>query len=778
MYDDVNGNKQELPDNKFNPEGLSDDVLKRIIKATHIDDLNGALSNYGIKGNLKVGSNKDISWPNNYNFNFYHAKIKLMADIDLAGIDWIPIGFDFAVHDTSVRQDLDNKSSLNYTSVTHKQGSRRIFCGTFDGNGHTIYNLHNKRFAANVRDEVLQGKNRLYDNVQWMPSGLFGMIGAGATIRDLKLVDVDLYGYHTAGAIAGIAISEDDSDDNAIHIENCTVDGANIYLSPMLRGDNYNNGTSYGFDVELNTSRTYARGIYAGGIIGHMVSKSTASSITNCIVRNATIRAYRRVGGILGSISNSEQGDYNNDNYDITISNNTLSNVSIIVDKFQPYHRLFCDIQTGTGYPTTVWKNGYGWNPSQRSFGGLFVGGFDNDNSNKYYQKYKKYNDEVAPKNLYEVKLAEFSTNVDAFSIIRTSEIQGVSLSQLPMLSSLLTDTISLADNFYGKPSAKTKVVSHTVNPWMWGEYSNDKITYNIDLPINLPYDLSVDYDESGSNAGIYVESVILDGNKNPVGNRSVITAEDVQINGDCVMFVTSRDRKQFVDAFSTLGIGNQYKKPTIIRNVVLRGTPFAYTGLLIAPNENMSEVNLYNVAIYDVYQTIAKVENCDASKVDLLLNNCNLRGYTVPGSGWRSITFDHTTFEEGVYIKSVYGATGGNKEQAYTYKAEADAKFKHCYFKAPYVIDFNGKTLTFAPSDNDATKLCYATAQSSTNVPIDTTVKPEGETVEKVTKIRIISDVAGNPIVIYYYDNAATGYGHNGKKFTGKTYNATGAEI
>ena len=57
------------------------------------------------------------------NGNFEGAYFKLMADLDLAGIEWTPIG-------------QGSNSSFDYENA----GADR-FCGHFDGNGHVIYRL-------------------------------------------------------------------------------------------------------------------------------------------------------------------------------------------------------------------------------------------------------------------------------------------------------------------------------------------------------------------------------------------------------------------------------------------------------------------------------------------------------------------------------------------------------------------------------------------------------------------------------------------------------------
>ena len=200
-------------------------------------------------------------------------------------------------------------------------------------------------------------------------------------------------------------------------------------------------------------------------------------------------------------------------------------------------------------------------------------------------------------------------------------------------------------------------------------------------------------------------------------------------------MYVTARNRKQFNDKLSGLST-NAYKKPTIISNVVLRGAPnYAWAGLQIAPNENMSYVELDNVAIYDVHRTITLDETrtfwANANNVELKVNNSNLRGYTVPGEGWKGITYTKTTFEQGCTTGAELKAN-----EVMTCKVESKTTFDHCYFKAPYIINLAHTDVTFTDS--------YATSTNQNNIKIDLT----GKTGCKF--ITIESSSQGDPIVTY----------------------------
>lgn len=703
--------------NKYIEKPTDQTLLERILKATHQDH----------------NDNSKGEWPKNGNFHFCGkngpAHVKLMADIDLDDYDWIPIGWDVRVHDTSIG---DGK----YWDFNEKDGTQRAFCGTFDGNGHTISNLHNKTFTAKVHDKARQndnaaGKNGPYDNVQWMPSGFFGMVSGwrnggdwqtyatanddsntedpntkvDTKISNLRLFNVQIYGYHTGAGIAAIVNSKADK----VNITDCFVDGGTLTLSPMYRGDQ---------NVDSKKDRTFARGIYLGGIVGQYVSKN--GTITGCEVRNVTIRGYRQIGGIVGSVSNYEQylkdknnwpDDFKSSNLP-TIEKNKINNILIIADKFQPYDKIFNE------YSNNVWKNGFGWKEDQKSLANPFVGGTASE--------------EYTNNSAGNVQFAEFSTGATTTSTKRIATVGAVPLKEIPMLSSWFCDDITLTGNYYGETAVYIERNYHEFkNPW---NNTNPGIK-SVTTPFNLPYDLHIDYKKNDKKAAMYVESVTLDG-KGAIGGRSVITPTDLNKENCAVMYVTSRDWKQFYDKL-TGSKPTSYKKPTTINNVVLRGTPYAYTGMLLGPNQNMESVTLNKVAIYDVYQTLASYQedgfDLDNTTATLTVNKSNLRGYTVPGSAWKQITYDGTTFEEGTY-------TSHGKDER-TYKAEANTEFKNCYFKAPYIIDLSAitnETVTFTN--------CEASSTSTINKTIDENYKMKYEGVKYI----VIGSEKGEPTITY----------------------------
>ncbi len=118
---------------------------------------------------------------------FKNVTIKLMGDIDLNNIAWSDIGYD------------DRKD----------QFEARAFAGTFDGNGHTIYNL-------NVSSKC--------EDADRATAGLFNTVATGATIKNVTIKNATIHSTHYAGGIVGYSYWGGDSE-NPVTIENCTVDG-------------------------------------------------------------------------------------------------------------------------------------------------------------------------------------------------------------------------------------------------------------------------------------------------------------------------------------------------------------------------------------------------------------------------------------------------------------------------------------------------------------------------------------------------------------------------
>lgn len=742
---------------------------------------------------IKVMPNDQGNWPQFNNFPFYGVKVKLMADINLSGIEWIPIGFDCVNWDTTLGDIRDDKfkpytntenpineqpNVINYSTFASgtqsfsqagemNLGNRRVFCGTFDGNGHTIYNLTTKKFGANVHESAFQhyeGKTSQggpYDCVQWFAYGFFGVVGPNAVIKDLRIQNVDIQGNNAVAAIVG----QVNSLGFPAKIQNCVVDGGVIDAVPLYRGDHHS---------DTMWARTGARGCYIGGIVGQFVAKDNGSDraeVSGCEVRNLTIQGYRRMGGIIGAIA--DQGTSTMDSpfvqLDIKVEDNGIRNSLLIVNQYRQFTSFF-DYMNADG---KTWQNGWGWG----SGGGYvpmtdkIVGGYYSENeysavesssnldafnygnyhtATSYNTKNAYYNYVNSRNSVSNLQYCELSVQPDApnsttggnaglTATKRKSVIKDIPLKHIPMFTSLFTDEVTLQNNYYGDSNLHT--IIKFGNRFIFYDYQT--ASYKFSLPISFPNGHEVNFDKNSPKTGMYVESVTMNGAEAP-GGRSVITPNGVDGTNACVMYITARDRVQFMREKKTNSsdgtkvnpvlattdkVEQFYRKPTVVKNVVLRGSPYAWAGIILAPNENMQKVEFDNVTIYDVYKTLSQEEEAttigkntiqnytywypytnekgDPSstdtqnrvKIDLKASNCNFRGYTVPGKGWNLVTYDNTTFEAGsetrysyLTMKDENGNDSDNRNEFRTCKVEANTEFKNCKFKAPFYIDMSSK--------------------------------------------------------------------------------------
>ncbi len=190
---------------------------------------------------------------------------QLAADIDLAGVEWQPVG--------------------DYLTP---------FEGVLDGDGHTISNL---TLALDGQDMV----------------GLFGRIGVGGQVENLMLENVNVSGQDNVGALAGM---------NGGSIEYCSLSGDNTISGRKavggLVGDNWTGrieGCVADADVTANTkggvlagdssdSKAIASSAAFGSVtgsqlVGGITGSSAYSSVTSCY---AVVQVNGQGGGAVGEV--------------------------------------------------------------------------------------------------------------------------------------------------------------------------------------------------------------------------------------------------------------------------------------------------------------------------------------------------------------------------------------------------------------------------------------------------------------------------------------------
>ena len=181
-------------------------TASRVLEAPGYEVVDGTYIVYTAKG-LQAWAEAVKSTPS--------TSCTLAADITLTG-EWTPIGIDF-----------DNQ-----------------YTGTFDGGNYTITGL------------TMTGSDEY--------AGLFGYIGSGGTVKNVKLEDVQIESDNQYGCVGGVAGNSDGN------IENCSVSGS------------------------VSSRCT------AGGVVGQQFG----GSITLC-GSSATVKGTGEVGGVAGKTDNS-----------------------------------------------------------------------------------------------------------------------------------------------------------------------------------------------------------------------------------------------------------------------------------------------------------------------------------------------------------------------------------------------------------------------------------------------------------------------------------------
>ena len=235
----------------------------------------------------------------------YKGKVvKLAVDLDLQDEEWTPIG---------------TKSNS--------------FQGTFDGQNYTISNLK-------INDDELSN------------AGLFGY-AKNAKINNIKIENVDIHAYSNVGAVVGTLYTGSAS--------NCHVYGnINLIADYAYAAGIVSNGYVKVSDCSVIADGmgiiTVGEKTMAGGITGWLGEGN--NGVFNCIVKNLEITAWTSVGAITGLVHYNNTingctvdnvkltktrvngqaaiglaaGNWSNksdDNYTITITNNSFDNISI-----------------------------------------------------------------------------------------------------------------------------------------------------------------------------------------------------------------------------------------------------------------------------------------------------------------------------------------------------------------------------------------------------------------------------------------------------------------
>ena len=203
---------------------------------------------------------------------FQGQTIKLDADIDLNDKEWTPIG------------------NATYTKNNYAPADdAHVFCGTFDGNGKTIYNL---KMTKNIEGSDPDADANL---------GLFSITGDGAVIKDLTITNVDISTTgRNVGALAGFAYKAT--------LDNITINGdikisgghnvAGVCGMTRYHDMSATNITVSGEDGSLIEGKNIV-----GGIFAEIAPNGSNQTFSDLSVENIAIEGFGGVGGIVGLLT-------------------------------------------------------------------------------------------------------------------------------------------------------------------------------------------------------------------------------------------------------------------------------------------------------------------------------------------------------------------------------------------------------------------------------------------------------------------------------------------
>lgn len=247
MESDKYQHLQYVYDNKSNVDIQSCTITEGVVFVSEEEAIGKVNSDV-----IELNTREDMVWfanaVNKSGNSFDGKTVKLGADIDLAGIDWTPVG---------------------QTGATQ-------FKGTFDGNNKTLSNLNINSVGT--------------DDEGFYSSGLFGWLN-GAIVKNLKIEGAKVVGHHNCGVIAGYM------ETSGCTIESCTINNADLNCYEPDSSDTDPEGDKVGVFVGyagnagtivkncIATNSSVSAGRHGGQIAGY----AKTANIINCSATNVTV---------------------------------------------------------------------------------------------------------------------------------------------------------------------------------------------------------------------------------------------------------------------------------------------------------------------------------------------------------------------------------------------------------------------------------------------------------------------------------------------------------
>ena len=430
--------------------GTHFDILKAYLNADMTDLVYISLPGQGTEANpFLINNFEELLWfaeQVNSGNSFSKKYVKLNADFDLENNAWTPIGTKAA-----------------------------SFQGYFNGDNHTISNLY-------INDAELSY------------AGFFGY-ATNAKIENLNVKNVNINAYSNVGGIAGTV--------HTGSVTNCHVSGSiNLVASYAYAAGIVSDGyvKIYDCSVIANGMGTIYVGekTMAGGISGWL--GEGANGVYNCTVKNLNITAWTSVGAITGLVH------YNN-----TITGCVVENVNLTKTRVNG--------QAAIGLAAGNWSNkaddNYTITITDNSFTNVTMTGIAINNTNVLYGSNYSYYNKV-------IKLVESGNTYNKITNNVRLEVTNETDLRTAIINNLSGDVINLGADFSITNALEISGNTITLNL--------NKHTLAFDIPQTFALRSSVVAVVLSDNA-----TLIIEGNGTVLTNGAVFSVEegsDVQITG------------------------------------------------------------------------------------------------------------------------------------------------------------------------------------------------------------------------------------------------------
>ena len=194
----------------------------------------------------------------------------------------IPIGSYAELQDINKTENLSGKSykleanldlmSVPFTRIGIDNGSKSVFTGTFDGQGHTLAHLTIDTTVSNV--------------------GLFGYLGNGGTIKNLGIVSGTVKGAQFVGGLVGV---------NYYGTVTACFNRADVTGTSTAVGGVVGQNTYGTVTASYNEGAVTGNGVSLGGVVGFNSGGTTTASYNAGTVTKTPTGVGTNFGGVVGN---------------------------------------------------------------------------------------------------------------------------------------------------------------------------------------------------------------------------------------------------------------------------------------------------------------------------------------------------------------------------------------------------------------------------------------------------------------------------------------------